>query len=114
MRFWMRWTCLCVEILALCAFIFSAIMAERQLPEAEGIGDGDLQAFYEWNLRAGLSFWILAVLWVSWMVLAVISERRSAREKAGASFPSIRRWNRWLVGVPVFGLICGYILNFLL
>jgi hypothetical protein len=92
-----------LEIVALAVLFYSTHMGASLLPERGGNGDGG--AIYLWNARADLAFAALAGLWVTALVLAILSARRGGVSHWRAISLSPKGLLAWVVALPVCGLL---------
>ena len=97
-----------LEVALLIAFFACVSIGDSYLPERGGRGEAE--SFYLWSGRAGIAFWSLAALWCVAVTRLVVLGFRNSKGGAKSLATSLGGIDAVSVGLPVFGLVLGYIL----
>ena len=101
-----------VEIALLLAFFACVSIGDSYLPERGG--SGEAASIYLWGGRAGIAFWSLAALWVLAITRLVVLGVRNGKCAAQSMAASLHGIDAVSAGLPVFGVVLGYIILILL
>ena len=97
-----------LEIALLLAFFTCVSVGDSYLPERGG--SVEAESFYLWSGRAGIAFWSLAALWCVAVTRLVVLGFRNSKGAATSMATSLGGIDAVSTGLPMFGLVLGYIL----